>query len=164
MRFINVLSCTSLILLMACSAKSSQNSSEINPTINPTEISKQVADLTPEQSKQAMNEVGKNWLYGDGLGSTILNVGATVAFPPYGALLLTNFALSASGYETIGVSSVLNEESKQTWNESYSTVVSGPGRVVAAVAGEEYRNPNLSKKKIEKYFALGNTDPISDDY
>lgn len=91
------------------------------------------------ETNAMLAETGENWLYGPGVGETAMNVGIVAAFPPYAALLLSNAALSLSGYETIGVGSFLNEESEREWDHAFDTFVSGPGRVSAAVAGTPYR-------------------------
>ena len=91
------------------------------------------------QTNEMLSESGSNWLYGPGVGETALNVGIVATFPPYAALLLGNAALSLSGYETIGVGSVLNEETEADWDEAFDTFVSGPGRVSAVLAGKSYR-------------------------
>lgn len=119
--------------------------------------------LTPEEAEEAMSDVGKGWLYGDGLGTAMLNIGTTVIFPPYGIFLLGNLALSASGTEPVGVGMFLEGEDEDQWDQMFSTAVSGPGRVAAAISGEEYVSPETSREKLLQYTEL-QVDGVMGEY
>ena len=106
--------------------------------------------MPPEKTKKLLNEVGSNWLYGQGMGETALNIGTAVIFPPYLIYLVGNAALSLSGYEPITVSRMLPEKAGDEWRETYDSVTAGPGKMAAAMAGEEYRNAELAKGKIKE--------------
>ena len=98
-----------------------------------------------------MSDVAGNWFYGQGLGSSALTVGTIVVFPPYAVLALGNVILNLSGYESIGVSTVLPEEEKKSWNSFYDSVTSGPGRFTSAVAGREFVTNDMAKQKMASY-------------
>lgn len=107
--------------------------------------------LTPEQAQGLLGEVGDNWLYGQGMGDTMVNVGAMVAFPPYALVLLGNAALSVGGYEPIAISDTLPDEGRAMWRETYDEITSVPGRAAASAAGTEFRTPEVADKRIELY-------------
>lgn len=106
--------------------------------------------LAPEKAEQLLDVVGENWLYGNGIGSTALNLGAAVAFPPYALVLLGNAALTIAGYEPIEVSKVLPEEIGNVWSDAYDGVTSGPGRVAAFVADREFITPEHSAQRVRQ--------------
>jgi hypothetical protein len=106
--------------------------------------------IPPEQAKEILSEVGGNFAYGPGLGDTALNVGTVVVFPPYAVYLLGNALLSISGYEPVTVSSILPEEDGKQWSDTYDDLVSGPGKMVAAMAGREYRSREVGKIKMQE--------------
>ena len=108
--------------------------------------------IPPEQAKEVLSEVGKNFAYGTGLGDTALNVGAIVVFPPYAIYVVGNALLAVTGYETITPSKVLPKKAGESWAETYDTIVSGPGRVVAALAGHEYRSEVVKEQKLQAVF------------
>jgi hypothetical protein len=87
-------------------------------------------------------------------------LGAVIVFPPYILYLLGNTALSLSGYEPVTVSSMLPEEQGKAWSKGYDTVVSGPGRIVAATAGREYRSREVGDERLRAILADG--DPQRD--
>jgi hypothetical protein len=99
----------------------------------------------------AVAEVGEGIIYGQGLGETIINGGTVFLFPPYALLLVGNLALSLSGYEPVTVSRMLPESLGNAWSEAYDGVASGPGRAVAAVAGEEFRTREVNRENVNKY-------------
>jgi hypothetical protein len=111
--------------------------------------------MTNEQAKAVLGEVGSNFAYGPGLGDAAVNLGAVIVFPPYILYLLGNTALSLTGYEPVTVSSLLPEEQGQAWSTGYDTVVSGPGRVVAATAGREYRSREVGDERLRVLLADG---------
>lgn len=78
------------------------------------------------------------WLYGPGMGKTLLNIGTTVVFPPYGLYLLANAGLSLSGYQPIKPIEAIPEGPKEVINEAFDDIVSVPGKISAIVANREY--------------------------
>lgn len=118
------------------------------PEDQPDEFSAVGKEMTPEQAKAVLGTVGGNFAYGPGLGDTAVNVGAVIIFPPYLIYILGNTALSLSGYEPVTVSSMLPEEQGRAWSNGYDTLVSGPGRMVAAMAGREYRSRDVAREKL----------------
>lgn len=106
--------------------------------------------LTPEENQELTSEVGSNWLYGQGFGETAVAVGGIVLFPPYALYVLGNGALSLSGYEPLYVTNLLPEKPREEYNNVYSGVTSGPGRLSAAIAGEEYRTTDVVRERYKK--------------
>ena len=95
---------------------------------------------------------------GPGLGDAAVNLGTVVVFPPYIIYLLGNTALSLTGYEPVTVSSVLPEEQGRAWSDGYDTLVSGPGRMVAAMVGREYRSRDVAQEKLREVLVDGTPD------
>jgi hypothetical protein len=114
--------------------------------------------LSPEQRDAVLDEVGRNFLYGDGLGNTVINVGASIAFPPYLIAVLGNGALSLAGYEPLSISQVMPERVAESYVAGRDAVVSAPGRTAAAVAGEEYRTDGMAKKAIKSAMLAPNEE------
>jgi hypothetical protein len=123
------------------------------PTSQVDEMSAVGKPMSSEQAKAVLGEVGSNFAYGPGLGDAAVNLGAVIVFPPYILYLLGNTALSLSGYEPVTVSSILPEEEGKAWSNGYDTVVSGPGRVVAAAAGREYRSREVADERLRDLLA-----------
>jgi len=109
--------------------------------------------MTNEQAKEVLGTVGGNFAYGSGLGDAALSVGTVVLFPPYAVYLLGNAVLSVSGYEPVTISSLLPEEDGKQWSATYDKVVSGPGRVVAAMTGHEYRSQEIADERLRAVYA-----------
>lgn len=107
-------------------------------------------EIPPEKAKEVLNEVGGNFAYGPGLGDTAVSVGTVVVFPPYAIYLLGNAVLSLSGYEPVTVASMLPKESGKQWSDTYDHIVSGPGKVVAAMSGHEYRSREVADARLKK--------------
>ena len=105
--------------------------------------------MPPEKAKAVLNEVGSNFAYGPGLGSAAVNLGTAIVFPPYIIYLVGNTALSLSGYEPVTISSVLPEDEGKAWSDGYDYVVSGPGKMAAAVAGREYRSREVADDRLK---------------
>lgn len=105
--------------------------------------------LSPENTNELLNEVGSNWLFGQGMGETAATIGTIVVFPPYALWVLGNAALQLSGEEPIEVSRILPEESGKVWRTTYDEITSVPGRTTAAVAGETYRSQEVARDRIE---------------
>ncbi len=117
-------------------------------------LAQQSAPIRRENSAAALQgrrqaeleELGERWVYGDGIGTTALNVGTSILFPPYLFVLLGNGALQVAGFEPVGVSSLLEGEQKRDWEEGYSSFVSLPGKLVAQSSGEYYRASALTPR------------------
>lgn len=105
--------------------------------------------IPPDKAKQVLSEAGGNFAYGPGLGDAAVTVGTVVVFPPYALYLLGNAVLSLSGYEPVTVSSMLPEKQGKAWSNTYDSLVSGPGKVVAAVSGHEYRSREVGDAKMK---------------
>jgi len=123
--------------------------------------------LSPDEAKERLSEMGENWVYGEGLGDTGLQIGVAFAFPPYALVMVANGVLALSGYEPVTVSSLLPEPASKVWKQSYGGLVSGPGRFVAAVAGEEFRTEERIKavnqarvQKNDESNVLANKNPV----
>ncbi len=120
------------------------------PESQPSELQLVGKPMQPEQAKEVLSEVGSNFAYGPGLGDAAVTVGTVVVFPPYALYLLGNAVLSLSGYEPVTVSSMLPPDEGKAWSDTYDSVVSGPGKVVAAVAGHEYRSREVADDRMRK--------------
>jgi hypothetical protein len=94
----------------------------------------------PEEFGEQLQTSGRKWLYGGGLGRTMVNVGTVVVFPPYVLYLLGNASLALAGYEPLHVTSLLPERPRQYVDDAFDAATSVPGRTVSFVAGEEYQS------------------------
>lgn len=110
--------------------------------------------VTPEQSQELLGEMGGNWLYGQGVGETAMNVGSVILFPPFALYLVGNAVLGLSGYEPVTVADTLPEEQGEAWRSFYDSVASGPGRLAAAVSGREYRTREVIREDYRKILAV----------
>lgn len=110
-------------------------------------------EIPPEKAEEILGEVGDSFVYGPSLGETVTNVGVAIAFPPYALYLLGNAILSLSGYEPVTISSMLPEEEGKNWSNTVDTVMSGPGRMVAAMAGHEARSREVNEEKMRQLLA-----------
>lgn len=135
--------CVTLGLLLGCGVIREQSESK------PSELAIVGKPMPPEKAKEVLSELGQNFAYGPGLGDAALNIGTAVVFPPYAIYLLGNVLLSVSGYEPVTVASLLPQEQGQAWSNTYDSVVSGPGKVVAAMAGREYRSRDVADQKMQ---------------
>lgn len=108
---------------------------------------KKQQEVTPEQAKQQLNDLGQDFLYGPGLGKTALAVGSTVIFPPFGIYMLANGLLELGDYQTYYLTDALPKPYKDTWNETYENVASAPGRVAASIASKEYRTEEVMRAR-----------------
>jgi len=104
--------------------------------------------LSAEQRAALLDEVGRNWLYGQGMGDTILNIGAAIAFPPYILALLGNGALSLAGYEPVSIAQVMPREARASYEEVRDSVTGAPGQAAAAIAGEKFRTHSMANHAI----------------
>lgn len=101
--------------------------------------------LEGHEAQELNSRVVDSYVYGEGLGDSVIKVGTAVVFPPFILVMLGNAALSASGYEPVGVSSVLPEPAADGWKSFYNEVSSTPGRVSAGIAGKKYVESSPSK-------------------
>jgi hypothetical protein len=118
------------------------------PESEPSSLAVVGKPMSNEQAKEAISEIGGNFAYGPGLGDAAVQVGTVVVFPPYALYLLGNAVLSLSGYEPVTVASLLPEKQGKAWSRTYDSAVSGPGKVVAAMAGHEYRSREVGDEKM----------------
>lgn len=105
--------------------------------------------ISPEQTSELLDEVGSNWLYGQGFGETIMTVGTIAVFPPYALWVVGNAALQLSGEEPVEIADILPEEGGDVWRTTYDEIASVPGRTTAAVSGEQYRSHEVARERIE---------------
>lgn len=134
------------VLLMAITGCTLKKKAEPDPTFQAI----QGKQLSPEQSEQMLDQLGSNWLYGQGVGETAMNVGGVLLFPPYAVYLIGNAALSLSGYEPLSVADALPEKGGEAYREAFDSVAAGPGRFAAAVAGKEYRTKEVIKEDYKR--------------
>ena len=106
--------------------------------------------LTPRQSEKLTNEVGGNFLYGQGFGELLLNIGGILITPWYAVYVLGNGIISLAGYEPPYVTKLLPPKTESGYNEFYDGVTSGPGRVAGAIAGQKYRTPEVIKERYQR--------------
>jgi hypothetical protein len=168
----SVLMLAPLLLLASCSLSTTDTSPQSSARKNKTSLNfkpvntktdsdrskggampslKQAIDqpLTPQQTEELLEEVGSNWLFGQGIGETALTIGTVVLFPPYAIAVVGNAALQMSGEEPIGLSTVLPEEEAKVWVDAYDGVTSVPGRGVAFASGEEFRDKEIARERIQ---------------
>lgn len=96
---------------------------------------------TPPPTEQDVQKAVGNWFYGPGLGQTVLNVGAVVAFPPYAVYLIGNAGLSLAGFQQLFITDLLPEQPREVVLTAYDGVTSVPGRMTSFVAGRDYYQP-----------------------
>ena len=145
------ISCILLSALSACGVIKEKPKAQVD------EMSAVGKPMSPEQAKAVLGEVGSNFAYGPGIGDAAVNLGAVILFPPYILYLLGNTALSLTGYQPVTVSSILPEEQGKAWSNGYDTVVSGPGRVVAAASGREYRSREVGDERLRVLLVDGDS-------
>jgi hypothetical protein len=136
-----------LLIITACTSCGVIKKKE--PDAAPSGVEMVGKPMPPEKAKEVLSEAGSNFAYGPGLGDAAVTVGTVVVFPPYALYLLGNAVLSLSGYEPVTVSSMLPEEQGKAWSSTYDSMVSGPGKVVAAMAGHEYRSREVGDAKMK---------------
>jgi hypothetical protein len=107
--------------------------SEHPPSIQ--EITRAVKNDTANQQLAGM---GEWWLYGPGIGHSILNIGTAVVFPPYALYLLGNAGLALAGKEPVRIIDILPERPREIVSHSIDGVCSVPGRINAAIARRPY--------------------------
>jgi hypothetical protein len=147
-------------MLACCLALTGCGVIKERPKSEQTELSAVSQPMSSEKAKAVLGEVGSNFAYGPGIGDAAVNLGAVIVFPPYILYLLGNTALSLTGYEPVTVSSLLPEEQGKAWSDGYDTIVSGPGRMVAAAAGREYRSREVGDERLR--MVLSKSDGAQD--
>lgn len=105
--------------------------------------------LTAQESEEVLGVVAENWLYGPGLGRSALNIGTVVLFPPYAVYVLGNALLDVSGFQPMYITDLLPEDERQDYNRVFDSVTGAPGRLTAAMAGKEFRSPDVGKQRLE---------------
>lgn len=100
------------------------------------EISKAVKNDT---ANDQLKGVGEWWLFGPGLGHSILNIGTAVLFPPYALYLLGNAGLALAGEEPIRIVNILPEGGpREAVNNTLDGICSVPGRITSGIAQRPY--------------------------
>lgn len=121
-------------------AESSEESTLSTPSVADLAYGRE-KPLSYDEMEDKLADSGKNWFYGAGLGKTIGNIGACVAFPPYIAYLVGNAGLSLAGYDPVYVTDILPTEGEREVQKVYDAVTSVPGLVAAKIAGEKFNSP-----------------------
>lgn len=121
-----------------------------NSKVKISEVKLALSKATEKDYEEIVSVASDSLFYGEGLGEAAINVGATVAFPPYAIYLLGNTVLDLAGYEKVGVSTFLSNESKQKWKKAYSGVVGIPGSITAVVSSKEFVDRDATEDKIVK--------------
>lgn len=104
----------------------------------PKLASGEIQPLALEESKTEFARAGHEWLYGHGIGRTMLNVAGVVVFPPYLLYLLGNAGLELAGVGAVSPSDVLDDKPREHVEQFYGEVTSVPGRIAAGVAGVKF--------------------------
>lgn len=107
-----------------------------------------------DSSPPTPSELGRKWFYGAGLGRSLLNVGTSIAFPPYALYLLGNAGLEVSGLPTLYVSNALPKRPKSFIMSFYDGITSVPGRLTALASGTEYNESEASALEATRMFRL----------
>lgn len=95
--------------------------------------------LSPKETGEVVDTALTNFFYGPGLGETALDVTGVMLFPPYAMVLIGQTLVRLAGYESPRFIEIFPEEQQHAYDATMDTVYSGPGRLVSAAAGEEYR-------------------------
>lgn len=107
--------------------------------------------LPPEKAGELLEKTGGNWLYGQGVGETMLTVGTCVLFPPYALYVVGNAGLTLAGYERVTLVSALPEKSEDAVTEVYDTVTEAPGRSIAYMADEDFRTQDYVRNDMNAF-------------
>lgn len=99
----------------------------------------EVKPVPKEELETEFKNAGKDWFFGHGLGSTLLNVGGIVIFPPYALYLLGNAGLQLFGYSPLYVTDALPEPVHEPVMSVVDGVTGAPGRFNAIIFDEEFR-------------------------
>lgn len=111
--------------------------SNIIPSI-PRLLSGEELAPTPEQSGEALESYMHEWFFGPGVGRTAVNVGTTIAFPPYALYLVGNAGLQLAGYKPFFISEQLPEPVGSGWLVVYDGVTSVPGLFNSLIFDEPF--------------------------
>lgn len=130
--------CALAVLLIAMTAGGCAPKKTVSATDPMLELAKE--PLSPDETKEVLAEAGSNWLYSSGIGSTVVDVGGIMIFPPYAAVIAGNSILGLAGYEGLRIRSVLPQDSQEDYDIILEQFTSGPGRLAAAIADEEFRS------------------------
>ena len=136
-----------LLMISGCSLLKPKDNQQVGTGVEDT-IEK---PLPPEKNQELLEKVGGNWLYGQGVGETLLTAGTIFAFPPYAIYVVGNGALSLAGYERIALVDALPEKPKETVNSVYDAVTEVPGRVSSTIAGEDFRTNERNEADMKKF-------------
>lgn len=117
------------------------------PANSETQLDKDSRTPTP-------SELGSRWLYGAGFGRSLLNVGTSIAFPPYALYLVGNAGLEVSGLPTLYVSNALPKRPRGFIMSFYEGITSVPGRLAALVGGVEYNESATSAREAANLLQL----------
>jgi len=93
-----------------------------------------------QEYKERLAESTDNWLFGNGLGQTSLNVGIAVLYPPYALYLLTNAGLQIAGFSGFYPIDILPDAAKPGVRRGYEEFISAPGRLNAGLFNKEFRD------------------------
>lgn len=96
--------------------------------------------LTKRETGEVLNTAAGNFFYGPGLGETALDLTGAVLFPPYAFVLAGQTLVRLAGYDSPRLVELLPDEQQRSYNGFMEAVYSGPGRLISAATGEEYRN------------------------
>lgn len=144
MKKIKLLIILAYLPFSACTIASSKNRTPSNSSSNTwrtdtppsiREISMAVEDNNVDEKLAGMKDW---WLYGPGMGKTMINMGTTLIFPPYGLYLLTNAGLSFMGLPPIKPIEAIPEGPKEVIDEAFDDIISVPGRITALANDKQY--------------------------
>lgn len=135
-----------LIVLGACTPKK-----QSGPSAN-SQLASAIKDpLSPEETEELLGEVGENWLYGQGLGESAATIGTIAVFPPFALWVAGNAIAEFSGYESLKFSDALPDQEREAFLSAYDSVTSAPGRMSAAIAGEEFRSKEVAGARLKSF-------------
>jgi len=129
--------------------------SEQKETLSKLALEVSTKPLSPEKNQELLEEGGKGFVYGQGLGEAMLMLGTVVIFPPYALFLAGNAAAELAGYEPVSFSDALPEEGQKSWKAVYSGVTSVPGQLAATVSGEHFRTEEEAEANLIKILKEG---------
>jgi len=107
-------------------------------TERPPSIKEVTNAVKNDTANEKMEAMGNWWLYGPGIGHTILNLGTVVVFPPYAIYLLGNATLGLTGNEPLRIIDIIPQGPKEVVNDAIDGVCSVPGRMTSLIASRPY--------------------------
>lgn len=117
-----------------------RTSSSDTPVLTLERVQKIAAEpLSPKETGEVVDTALTNFFYGPGLGETALDVTGAMLFPPYAMVLIGQTLVRLAGYESPRFIEIFPDQQQHAYDVTMDAVYSGPGRLVAAAAGEEYR-------------------------